>query len=234
MERRFCGKCGRPVSECICGDNKVIPVVNEPVTRAGERFDNIALAQGEIVVRSYNIGKYSKFFGLSGKGTAKMLITNRRVISKQDMRQGSGHASFVEEISLNEVSGVKTYYGRNLDWGRLLIAIAAIIVAIIGIVGAVQADASLLVMTLAGAIVAAIMFFTMIKTRYLFSIYTRASSSAMTMTAKMRGRMIRGGNAIIFQYEPTKEAMAMMNEIGACIMDLKARGSAAIDSWKKI
>ena len=234
MEKNFCGKCGRLVSECICGDGAAVSAVTEPVTRAGERYENLALAQGETVVRSYKIGAYSKFFGLSGKGTAQMLITNRRVISKQDMRQGSGSASFVEEIALNEVSGVKTYYGRTLDVGRLLIAIAAVIVAVMGVVGTAQTgEAAMLLMTLAGALVMVWMIFTMKKTRYLFTIYTRASSSAMAMSAKMRGKLLRGTNGIVFEYEPTKEAMTMMNEMGACIMDLKTRGSAAIGAWKQ-
>lgn len=234
MEKNFCGKCGRLVSECICGDSAVIPAVNEPATRAGERYEGIALAQGETVVKSYPIGKYKKFFGLAGKGTATLILTNRRVICKLHMRQNSTTANLVEEIALNEVSGVKTYYASGLNTRRLIIGILAVIVAIVGLIGSVENGMEMLTLTGAGIPVALWMFLTMRKSRYLFSIHTRADSTAMTMGAKVRGRMARVGSGIAFQYEPTKEVEAMMNEMGACIMDMKARGSAAVNAWKKV
>ena len=49
-----------------------------------KRFDKIALIQGEQVVRKYHIGEFAKRLGAAGKGSASIIITNKRVISKQD------------------------------------------------------------------------------------------------------------------------------------------------------
>ena len=56
----------------------------------------------------------------------------------------------------------------------------------------------------------------------------------MVMGANLRGKLLNAnGYGIIFQYKPTREAMKMMCEMGACIMDLKERGDAAIDTWRQ-
>ena len=73
------------------------------------------------------------------------------------------------------------------------------------------------------------------KPSYLFSIYASSTGTAMEMGVNLRGKLFSSnGNSILFQYKPTKEAVKMMCEIGACIVDLKQKGDFAIDAWKKV
>ena len=72
------------------------------------------------------------------------------------------------------------------------------------------------------------------KPSYLFSIYATTSSQAMTTGVNLRGKLFgNNGNGIVFQYKPTQDALTMMCEIGACIVDLKTKGDYAIEAWKK-
>lgn len=255
MERRFCGKCGRPVSDCICGTRPAAAPMNRPAqprttdfaavrssqerTNAHgsfyvERFDNLALAQGETVVRQYHIGKFASMLGLAGKGNSSILVTNKRVISKSDTNYLLTSSNMVEEIALSEVAGVKTYYAQGITLWRFWLAIIFSVVAIVCLVMSFSESATLLVPFLIVGLLAAWMFMTMRKPSYLFSIYSGATSPAMVMGANLRGKLMNaGGNGIVFQYKPTKEAVKMMCEMGACIMDLKTRGDAAIDAWKR-
>lgn len=254
MERRFCGKCGRPVSDCICGNKPAAPAApaqprttdfaavrssQERTNAAGsfyvERFDNLALAQGETVVRQYHIGKFASMLGLAGKGNSSILVTNKRVISKSDTNYLLTSSNMVEEIALSDVSGVKTYYAQGITIWRLWIAVIASIAALVGLIGAFSEGLGMLALFVIAGLIAAWMFMTMRKPSYLFSIYSGATSPAMVMGANLRGKLMNaGGNGIVFQYKPTKEAVKMMCEMGACIMDLKSRGDAAIDSWKRV
>ncbi len=253
MERRFCGKCGRPISDCICADKQAatapaqvrttdfaaVRSQQERTNAAGsfyvERFDNLALAQGEVVVRQYHIGKFASALGLAGKGNSSILVTNMRVISKSDTTYMLTSSNMVEEIALKDVSGVKTYYAQGITKWRLMVGICAAIMALICLIMAFAAEFGMIVGFLLAGGVATWMFLTMRKPSYLFSIYSGAMSQAMTMGANLRGKLMNAaGGGIIFQYKATKEAVKMMREMGACIMDLKTRGNAAIDFWKKM
>ena len=135
MERKFCGKCGKPIGECSCGATAVHSTGFgsskadwEETNRDGsyyiKRLDKIALIQGETVVRQYHIGEFAKGLGPAGKGSASIIITNKRVISKQDSDYFGSSSISVEEISLDSVAGVKNYYFQGYTIWRLLLAIS--------------------------------------------------------------------------------------------------------------
>lgn len=266
MERRFCGKCGRPVTDCICG--KSAPVRGEAPMRAEapmrsdaparprtdfganrapqervnaagnyyvEKFDNLALSQGEVIVRQYHIGKFAGILSLLGKGNSSILVTNKRVISKSDTNYLFASSNMVEEVSLRDVSGMRTYYAQGITIWRLWTAIIGYIMTIAGLIATISQGAEMLPIFFAGLILSVWMTLTMRKPSYLFCIYSGATSPAMVMGANLRGKLMNaGGYGIVFQYKPTKEAVKMMSEMGACITDLKERGDAAIDTWKRM
>lgn len=245
MEKRFCGKCGRPIGECICGERSVqnttdfaaMRAPQERANRAGsyyvERFDNIALAQGEVVVRQYHIGKFASMLGIAGKGDSSILVTNKRVISKSDTNYLFTSSNMVEELQLSNVSGVKTYYSQGITRWRIGVALMAL-VAMFSCFSMARYSGMMVVAGLAMLAVCVWMVLTCRKPSYLFSIYSGAMSQAMVMGANLRGKLLNAnGYGIIFQYKPTREAMKMMCEMGACIMDLKERGDAAIDTWRQ-
>ena len=264
VERRFCGKCGRPIAECICGksaernpqgfgaarfgqeggiqersttDFGAVRSEQERTNRAGsyyvERFDNLALAQGEVVVRQYHIGKFASVLGISGKGDSSILVTNKRVISKSDTNYFFTSSNMVEELELENVAGVKTYDSQGITRWRIAVALAALF-AMFSCFSMARYSGMMVVAGLVMLAVCVWMILTCRKPSYLFSIYSGAMSQAMVMGANLRGKLLNSnGYGIIFQYKPTKEAVRMMSEMGACILDLKQRGDAAIDTWRR-
>lgn len=249
MERKFCGKCGKPVGECTCGTAKA-PSTGfgssksdfEETNRAGSyyirRFDKIALIQDEVVVKQYHIGEFAKGLSQTGRGSASIIITNKRVISKQDSDYFGSSSTSVEEIALDNVAGVKNYFSQGYTIWRLVIAALAGLIGIIATFSAFGGWSGfsftkfLIGLVLCG--VAVYMGITSRKPSYLFSIYAGSTNTAMEMGANLRGKIFNSnGNGILFQYKPTKEAVKMMCEIGACIIDLKQKGDYAIEAWKK-
>lgn len=250
MERKFCGKCGKPIAECICEKNE--PKFGatdfsakrsemEKTNRSGdyyiERFDNIALAQGEVVVRQYHIGEFKNRLGIiSGNGKASVIITNKRVISKQDSTTAGASSTSVEEINLENVQGVKNLYSQGYTIWRILLAIAWLPAGIGGFFTAFSHGVNLLELLISLVFIAlgGYMAITCRMPSYLFSVYASSSAQVLTTGANLRGKLFNSkGNGLIFQYKPTKEAIKMMCEMGACIMDLKNKGDYAIDAWKQ-
>ena len=234
MERKFCGKCGKPIGECIC---------YEETNRSGsyyiQHFDKIALIQGEVVVKQYHIGEFAKGLGPAGKGNASIIVTNKRVISKQDSDYFGSSSISVEEISLDSVASVKNYFSQGYTIWRLAVAAIAILLGLVvtfsSLFSGYQGFSFIkFLVGLAFCGIAVYMGITSRKPSYLFSIYAASTNTALEMGANLRGKIFNSnGNGILFQYKPTKQAVKMMCEIGACIVDLKQKGDYAIDAWKK-
>ena len=243
MERKFCGKCGKPLAECICHKNdpkfgatdfSKVASEAEVANRAGgyyiNRFDNIALAQGEVVVRQYHIGEFAQMLGIVGTGKASVIITNKRVISKQDSNTAGFSNSSVEELNLENVMGVSNFYSQGYTIWRIVVAVlAGMLGSIMLLMGGV---AKVLGLGFFG--VAVYMAMKCRKPSYLFSVYASTATQALTTGVNLRGKLFSSnGYGLVFQYKPTQDAVKMMCEMGACIMDLKNKGDYAIDAWKQ-
>lgn len=255
MERRFCSKCGKRIEECTCGEGAVSAPSKKPSTGFGSSkseyeetnrtgtyyirsFDKIALIQDEVVVRQYHIGEFAKKLIPAGKGSASIIITNKRVISKQDSNYMGSSSVSVEEISLDSIAGVKNYFYQGFTIWRLVIAILFAIAGISLFFSAFGGwrgfSFTNFLIGLVGCALAVYMGITSRKPSYLFSIYASTVNQAMQTGVNLRGKIFNSnGNGILFQYKPTKEAVKMMCEIGACIVDLKQKGDYAIEAWKK-
>lgn len=245
--KQICSKCHNPIEECTCPKGATTGFGSEKssweeTNRAGayyiKRFDKIALIQGEVVVKQYHIGEFAKGLGPAGKGSASIIVTNKRVISKQDSDFFGSSSTSVEEITLDNIAGVKNYYSQGYTIWRLIIAGFSALIglgAILTSFGGWRGFNFLqFLLGLACCGVAVYMGYTSRKPSYLFSIYASNTNQAMVMGANLRGKFFNsGGYGIMFQYKPTKEAVKMMCEIGACIVDLKQKGDFAIDAWKK-
>ena len=249
MERKFCGKCGKPIAECICQINApkfgttrfdAVSSEAEAANRAGDqyikRFDNIALAQGEVVVRQYHIGEFARGLGVAGSGRASVIITNKRVISKQDSNTTGFSSTSVEEVNLENVQGVNNFYSQGLTIWRIALAAVGAIAGLVCFFGSFSYgfDFSKFLVSLFWFGFAGYMAVKSRKPSYLFSVYASTSTQALTTGVNLRGKLFNSaGYGLVFQYKPTQDAIRMMCEMGACIMDLKNKGDYAIEAWKQ-
>ena len=279
MDRKFCGKCGKPLAECTCENKLAMDNENrfgatgtgtQPGTadtgRKGgkwytEHFNNIALAQGEIVVRQYHIGvmpdtsfiwlllspilflicKLTSKASVKRKGGAYVVITNKRVISKSDSSFLGMNTTSVEEIALENVVGVKNYYSLGyyiLKIHLLIVFVGCVLVSFNRVFAKglfISERIGLLAIVVICFLLAFLLARSIRKPSYLFSVYASSTGQALVQGSNMLGKMIdRYSTGIVFRYRPTTEAVKMMCEMGACIMDLKNKGDYAIDAWKQV
>lgn len=257
VEKKFCGKCGNPIERCTCSSE--FSGQNTGTTAFGttsfgnqrsaieknngqffiRRMDDIALSQGETVVRKYHIGKFfNTAAALGGKGNACITITNKRVISKTDSRFFGTSSVSVEEMNIDSIVGIKNYYAQGFTIWRLALAIIFAVFALASFsemvssgVGRYGENLGTFLMTL---ILAVLMGATCRKPSYLFGLYSSAAAPTMQMGANLRGKILNSnGYGIVFQYKPTKEAIKLMCEMGACIMDIKTKGDYAVEVWRQ-
>lgn len=266
MEKRFCGKCGKPIAMCTCDDtsSKMKKAdfskersVGESVEHTSEyfrrKFDKIVLGDGEEVVRQYHIGTMNKgWFKSSSKslGDSYVLVTNKRVISKADFENGGSSGTCLEEMSIECISGVKSQYTHDIVWWKVLLGIVLIIAAIASIISMISTWRWTAIIKKIISIFWAVVFGfiganslrTCKKPGYLFSIYSSATGEALVMGAGGDSKGLLNAifsllnpqnTSILLKYAPTKEAVTMMRELGACIMDIKAKGDYAVEIWKK-
>lgn len=256
MEKRFCGKCGKPIGMCTCDDTisrmkktdfSRSRSVEESGKRTGEdfrrKFNSIVLSAGEEVVRQYHIGTMKKgVFGLVDKktgGDSYILVTNKRVISKSDCSYMGSSSTSLEEISIDNIAGVKNYYAVGMTIWKVIVGVLAISVGIaLLFLGGNSYRFTDKLIKIIFAIALILLGIKMSreskKPSYLFSIYAASVGEAMLTGANLRGKLLNSqGYGIVFQYVPTTEAVTMMRELGACIMDIKAKGDYAVEIWKK-
>lgn len=261
MERKFCGLCGKPLGTCSC-DTSVMQqygttafhahksgaaATNQNTNFIIEQFDNVALSQGEVVVRQYHIGKFTGLRRLFGKGNSYMLITNKRVISKSDTKYLGTMSSSVEEVNIDNICGVSTMYAKGVSIWKMILGIILIISALVLLSQAMDLRSErywyeyrneIQQKSLEGfgcLAVGLILEFLCRKPSYMFHLVTKSASEALITAANIRGKVLnKQGYGLVFQFVPTKEAIPMMREIGACITDIRDKGDYAVEAWRKV
>jgi hypothetical protein len=185
------------------------------------------LSENEVVVRKYHITTNKK-----PKARGDVVVTNKRIIY-----QGKGKTSVtVKELPIESVSAINTFYGNGIKWGNIILGILAIIGAIATII------------TVIGPIILIIVAILMFKRAYNSGYSLSIKSSAVSGTGLSVGSsditVSNGGffsrlfatsgqgATLSVNASPTREAIIMMNELGAIVLDLKIMGDLAIDKWK--
>ncbi|MBE5779416.1 MAG: hypothetical protein E7331_08830 [Clostridiales bacterium] len=258
MENRFCGKCGQPLGTCSCDTTDIRHYASAGTQAARQngagtepnfvvnQFDNLALGQGEVAVRQYHIGRYGWFKRLFGRGNSYVLITNKRVIHKTDASCLGTNTNTVEEINIDCVNGVRNMRKRKLSFLRILLGLLLIYCGIVMffqlgdffdvlenvMYDLFDWDLSLIVPGLFFMILGVLQIVPR-KPSYLFHVYAYNSAPALLSGVNLRGKTF-GLTGIVFPFKATKESIVMMREIGACILDIRNKGEAAVKAWKNI
>lgn len=188
---------------------------------------SIELSEGEVLVRQYHITVNQK-----PKARGDVAITNKRIIY-----QGKGKTSVtIKEVPIESVSAINTFYGKGLKAGMILLGVIFIIVGIAGI--------ATVFLPILGLILGIFCFLNAFNSGYSLSIKSSAvagtgiSVGASDISLSNGGFFSRlfstsgQGASFSMNAAPTAEALVMMNELGAIVLDLKTMGDKAIPKWK--
>jgi hypothetical protein len=189
------------------------------------------LAKEEKVVNTYHCSKL-RFPSCDGY----LSVTNRRVIF-HGYANGGG-SRIVDEVQLDSVSGLSTFYGGKLKVAQL---ITGIIMACVSIWLLAQAardslfNTQILLTWLAVVLlcVAAFLLITCYRQMFFLKVYSSKANGSPIAIGEGYGGF--GGNGAVFTVtaSPTGETDAMMRELGALISDLQRMGDYGAADWGK-
>lgn len=192
---------------------------------AEEADSDEGLIAAEQEVRTYECTRlrFPKCIGL-------LTVTNRRIIFHGvDRRRRS---RIVNEIKLDGVNGLHSFYGHRLSLWRLILGVLALLVGI----AFFKLDWGFFrSLTIVGGII-----FLLIGVFFLWKCYVRvfflkifaAQTSSPIEIGQGYGSL--GGNNALFSMRaaPTAQTDAMMLELGAMVSDLQVKGDEAIAKWR--
>ncbi len=177
----------------------------------------------EQVVRHYQIGRYTL-----RKGAIEMIVTNKRVIRFEESSLFGMRNTIIDEIDIQNISGVGASMRRSASILGLSIGIPLLIA---GIVGLFQTREISPLISIGATLVAVIILFLSLKPSLNFYVYGGGGKSLETVVNN-RGRIFGRHNiGVFFQFKPTPEVAPMVKEIGALIYDLRTLGDKAIERW---
>jgi hypothetical protein len=198
------------------------------------------MSEGEVMVRSYHITILKSRILRIQKARGDVAVTNKRIIY-----QGKGKRStFINDVPIENVTSVCTYAGSGFKLGFILIGIMSLILSF-----TLFLSLNVILMII-GLIAAAIFFFLSFNRCYSLSIQSSGVSgpgiavgdSNVTVVERRSGFLaaIYGfffatsgqGAALSVNANPTPEAISMMNELGAIVLDLKTMGDRAVQKWQ--
>jgi len=165
-------------------------------------------------------------------------VTNRRVLF-----HGHGNGSrIVNEVPLDAVSGISTYYGSILRWGYLLMGVIGIILGIVvwvaGQPPAHMRGASMhpgfIVAGLVAMTIGAFFLWCCYCSTFSLRVHSSTAQGAPIYIGEGSGGGIIGNTAsFTVTALPTPQTDQMMLELGAMIIDLQTMGDFGVETWKK-
>jgi len=242
----FCEKCGKQLyegkSECphcrapVYGESEIQqPPAFPQKGPYRQRLHGVVLSNEEFAIRTYHCSQL-KFPSCSGY----LSVTNRRVLFHgHSGRSGDSAGSrIVNEVPLNTVSGISSFYGGKVLWGRLMAGLL-IIMGVIAIFYMNQLLISwhpLSARTVAGVlglIIGVIALCTCYRKTFVLKVYSsQANNSPIDISARSGGIACCTALFSIIAY-PTEQTDHMMLELGAMISDLQNLGDHGAALWKR-
>ena len=190
---------------------------------------SVELSEGEVIVRTYHITTCSK-----PKSRGDIAVTNKRIIY-----QGKGKTSTtVKEVPIQSVSAINTYCGSGFNFGQMVLGVLCVIVSLVFI--------ATIFVPIIGVFLALGFFASSFNSGYSLSIKSSevagtgisVGSSDISLASSNSSFMKRlfstsgQGAAFAVNAAPTKQALQMMNELGALVLDLKIMGDRAVGKWQ--
>lgn len=179
-----------------------------------------SLADGEYKITSYLCSQL-KFPKCEGRVT----VTNKRLIF-HGVGGGFSDNRIVQEVGIQEVRGISSYYGLHIYWGKLIFGIILTLIgftafsamAELSSYGSSSSDSSLfMVLVLAVGIY---LIGTAFRKAYFLNVYTRAMSAGIEIG---NGANTLLGNSAVFSIvgAPNRETNKMMKELGSMVMEIQ-------------
>ena len=187
---------------------------------AGDRVDNLVLAENEKIVRQYQCSNVKQ-----PRCVGYLTVTNKRVLF-----QGKAATSRIaKEVVLDSVSGLDCYYGLNVNIGLLILGVLMALGGLFVLIG----DGDMAAIGLLGIVLGIALCVLAFQKSFFLSIFSsKANGSPISIGAGARSLV---GNGALYSLisEPTADTDRMLNELGALVQDLQTLGDHAIEKWSK-
>ncbi len=225
----FCAQCGSRIPDSAktcptCGaavgsgdDGRKVDTQGGGQTSVSPVQD-IVLADKEQVVRSYQCSKLRH-----PRCLGTLTVTNKRIIF-----QGRASSSRVtNEVVLDSVAGINSYYGLNVSGFGLFLAL---VLLILGIAFAEDTAGS----TIAWAVFLDIVILAFsIRRTFRLVIYSSKATGTPISIGEGARSVIGNGALFTLTAKPSADTDRMLSELGALIQDLQTLGDHAIGKWRQ-
>jgi len=193
------------------------------ITANPKSTPKMKLASNEFLVRRYQCSqlKFPRCEGI-------LSVTNRRILF-----YGYGRGSqIIHELPLDSVSGISSFYGRNLIIWRIVVMILAFaIIAYIYLSDSAWGIWGIVPFLL--FLVGVYMIANCLRKTFHLQIYSsKASASPINIGEGDNGSFSNSAMHSIVA-EPAEDTSRMMQELGAMIIDLQTLGDLGVDKWKE-
>lgn len=145
----------------------------------------------------------------------------------------------VNEVKIDSISGLSSFYGSKINYGRALLGIALAIVALVlfftsrstnWYTGRPQTSVFRIILGLACIGLAIWAFMRCFRRVFFLKILSSQATGAISI-GEGAGGIIGGTAALSVVAMPTYETDLMIKELGAVIMDIQTLGDRGIEKW---
>jgi ribosomal protein L40E len=206
--------------------NVYVPHNHKPLSHIEEE---IALSNGEVVVRSYHCASQNSFMSrfFCEEGDGHVIVTNKRIVYKATGRINRK----VCEVPIEAYQGFLSFYGHCWHVWRVIAGAILAAIALTSMYGRTRygVDTASVVFLAIGAL----LIITARTHNMAIMIYSAGNSAPITIEHMSGMERITGQGALNDGGYPTSQTDKMMFELGAVIADIKALGDAAVEKWRR-
>lgn len=226
---KFCMHCGAKIPEFQQAPEPFRDPVSQTSFNAGN-YSLPTLADGEKIVKKYFCSSLD-----FPKCEGHIAVTNRRVIFHG---QGDNSNRIVQEVDIQEVKGVSSYFGTNYNWKRIIIGSIITLLSLVllsnsssGYSYGIEPSFGMSnFIEILAIIIGIYIIISGIKKIFVLKVLASSCSPAIFIGETPTSSV---GNSAMFAIigQPTSQTNQMMAELGALIIDLQTLGDLAYEKW---